>query len=179
MMESVKHLQPGPGVYPDGNRSIWLLGMFVTFHALGEETGQAYSMYEQTVPVGLGPPPHIHHAETEAFLVREGTFEFIRGEEVIRAEQGAFVFVPQGVVHAFKNVGSDLARFLAITTPGGLHEKLLGEIGEPAPSASLPPPLDAPPDAVRIMEIARKYHTEVLPPPAAAADVARMTYLTQ
>ena len=40
--------QAPPGVYPDGNRSIWLLGMLATFRALGEETGGAYSVYEQS-----------------------------------------------------------------------------------------------------------------------------------
>lgn len=152
------------GVYPDGNRSIWLLGMLVTFRAVGEETGGAYSVYEQIVPPGLGAPPHMHHLETEAFLIRDGTFEFIRGDEVLRAASGAFVFVPEGIVHAFTNVGTTPARFLAITTPGGLHEKLLGALGEPAPTDILPPRPDAPPDVERIIQIARKYGTEVLSP---------------
>lgn len=163
-MESPSISQAGPGVYPDGTRSIWLLGMLVTFEALGEETGGAYSIYEQTVPPGLGPPPHIHHQETEAFLVREGTFAFLRGTDRVRAERGAFVFVPAGVVHAFTNIGRGLARFIAITTPGGLHERLLGEIGEPALTRSLPPPPTAPPDVERILRIGRKYGTEVLAP---------------
>lgn len=151
-----------PGVYPDGNRSIWLLGMLVQFRAVGEETGGAYSVYEQIVPPGLGPPPHIHHRETEAFLVREGTFEFLRGDERVRAERGDFVFVPQGVVHAFRNVGPSPARFIAITTPGGLHERLLGDLGEPAPAAALPALPTAPPDAERVRRIAANYDTEVL-----------------
>ncbi len=152
-----------PGVYPDGNRSIWLLGMFVTFRALGEETGGEYSVYEQTVPPGFGPPLHIHHRETEAFLVRQGTFEFQKGKETVRTGQGSFIFVPQGVVHRFTNVGDEPARFLAITTPGGLHEKLLGEIGEPALAEGLPPASIASPDIQRIVSIAKKYETEVLP----------------
>ena len=65
-------------VYPDGGRSIWFLGMLITFKALGEETGGEYSLYEQTVPPQLGVPPHIHHSETEAFYVLEGEFEFLK-----------------------------------------------------------------------------------------------------
>ena len=34
------------GVYPDGGRSIWLLGMLITFKAVGEETGGEYSVFE-------------------------------------------------------------------------------------------------------------------------------------
>jgi mannose-6-phosphate isomerase-like protein (cupin superfamily) len=64
------------GVYPDGGRSVWLLGMLVTFKAVGEETGGEYSLYELTVPPQLGALPHIHHAENEAFYVLEGEVGF-------------------------------------------------------------------------------------------------------
>ena len=154
------------GIYPDGSRSIWLLGMLITFRAVAEETGGEYSLYEQTVPPQLGPPPHIHRQETEAFYVMEGEFEFLKGDETVRVGAGSFVHVPRGVPHAFRNVGDSPARFLAIVTPGGLHEKLLGEIGEPAPRESLPPLPEGPPDVERIVRIAEKYATEVLPPPS-------------
>ena len=152
------------GVYPDGGRSIWLLGMLVTFRAVAEETGGEYSLYEETVPPQLGPPPHIHHKESEAFYVMEGEFEFLKGNQTIRRGVGSFVHVPPGVLHAFRNVGDTPARFLAIVTPGGLHEKLLGEIGEPAERESLPPLPEGPPDVERIVRIAQKYATEVPPP---------------
>ena len=151
------------GVYPDGGRSIWFLGMLITFKALGEETGGEYSLYEQTVPPQGGVPPHIHHSETEAFYVLEGEFEFLRDDRVVRAGAGEFVHVPRGIVHGFTNVGTMPARFLAIATPGGLHERLLSGLGEPARAETLPPPPEGPPDAERIMEIAREYDTEMLP----------------
>jgi mannose-6-phosphate isomerase-like protein (cupin superfamily) len=60
------------GVYPDGGRSIWLMGtLLTTFKAVSEETGGEYSLYETTAPPQLGAPPHIHHRETEAFYVLE------------------------------------------------------------------------------------------------------------
>ena len=65
------------GVYPEGGRSIWLLGMLITFKAVSEETGGEYSVFEQTVPPQAGVPPHIHHQESEAFYVLEGEFELI------------------------------------------------------------------------------------------------------
>ncbi len=163
-MSTILSPQSSCGVYPDGNRSIWILGMLITFKALGEETGGEYSMYEQWVPPGLGAPPHIHHEETEAFLMREGTVEFIKDDQRLPAESGDFVFVPKGVVHGFTNVGDVPARFTAISTPGGLHEKLLGEIGEPAPTPTLPPTPEAPPDIERLIEIGKKYGTEILRP---------------
>ncbi len=153
------------GVYPDGGRTIWLLGMLIEFKALGEETGGEYSLYEQMVPPQLGAPPHIHHKETEAFYILEGEFEFLKGDHTVRAGAGEFVHVPRGVAHGFTNVGTTNAKFLAIVTPGGLHEKLLGEIGEPAKTEALPPSPEGPPNVERIMHVAHKYHTEMLPPP--------------
>ena len=153
------------GVYPDGGRSIWLLGMLITFKAVSEETDGEYSVFEQTVPPQAGVPPHIHHQESEAFYVLEGEFELITGGNATEAGAGEFVLVPRGVVHSFRNLGTTPARFLAIVTPGGLHEKYLSESGQPAESETLPPPPEGPPDVERLRQIARRYHTEMLPPP--------------
>src|SRR4028118_1599819 len=46
------------GVYPDGGRSIWLMGaLLTTFKAVSEETGGAHALYETTAPPQLGAPP--------------------------------------------------------------------------------------------------------------------------
>ena len=154
------------GVYPDGGRSICLMGtLLTTFKAVSEETGGEYSLYETTAPPQLGAPPHIHHRETEAFYVLEGEVEFLKGEHTVRAGVGEFVFIPKGMVHGFTNAGQEVARCLAIVTPGGLHEKLLAGLGEPAKAETLPPPPEGVPDVERIAQIVRKYDTEMLPPP--------------
>ena len=156
--------QGAMGVYPDGGRSIWLLGMLVTFKAVSEETGGEYSLYELTVPPQLGALPHIHHAEAEAFYVLDGEVEFLKGERTLRAAIGEFVFIPRGVVHGFTNVGQEPARCLGIVTPGGLAEKLLTGLGEPAKAETLPPlPVDQP-DVERIAAIVSKYDTEMVLP---------------
>ncbi len=111
--------QGAVGVYPDGGRSIWLLGMLATFKAVSEETGGEYSLYELTVPPQLGALPHIHHRETEAYYVLDGEVEFLKGERTVRAGVGEFVFVPRGMVHGFTSVGQEPARFLGIVTPAG------------------------------------------------------------
>jgi mannose-6-phosphate isomerase-like protein (cupin superfamily)/catechol 2,3-dioxygenase-like lactoylglutathione lyase family enzyme len=152
------------GVYPDGGRSIWLLGMLITFKAVSEETGGEYSLYELTVPPQLGAPPHIHHRETEAYYMLDGEVEFLKGERTVRAGVGQFVHVPNGVVHAFSNVGQEPARFLGIVTPGGLHEKLLSSLGEPAKTETLLAPPEGPPDVERFAAIMREHDSEVLPP---------------
>ena len=53
----------------DGGKAVWFLGHLMVFKALGEHTGGAYSLVDQTLapaPV-VGAPPHIHHGEDEAF----------------------------------------------------------------------------------------------------------------
>jgi mannose-6-phosphate isomerase-like protein (cupin superfamily)/catechol 2,3-dioxygenase-like lactoylglutathione lyase family enzyme len=152
------------GVYADGGRSIWLLGMLITFKAVSEETGGEYSLYELTVPPQLGAPPHIHHRETEAYYVLDGEVEFSKGERTVRAGVGQFVHVPKGMVHAFTNAGQEPARFLGLVTPGGLHEKLLSSLGEQANTETLPAPPEGPPDAEKFAAIMREYDSEVLPP---------------
>jgi mannose-6-phosphate isomerase-like protein (cupin superfamily) len=156
------------GVYPDGGRSIWLMGtLLTTFKAVSEETGGEYSLYETTAPPQIGAPPHIHHRETEAFYVLEGEFEFLKGERTVRAGVGEFVRVPRGVVHGFTNVGDEPARLLGIVTPGGMHEKMLAQIGEQAKTETLPPSPEGPPDMAdmeKAMEKALRYGTELLPP---------------
>src|SRR5689334_10902989 len=94
------------GVFPDGGRSVWLMGMLMTFKAVSEETDGAYSLYVATIPPHVGAPPHIHHRESEAFLLLEGELEFITGERTVRAVAGDFLRVEKGVVHGFTNVGA-------------------------------------------------------------------------
>lgn len=154
------------GVFPDGGRSVWLMGMLCTFKAISADTGGAYSVYVATIPPGAGAPPHIHHRETEAFYMLEGELDFIVGERAIRASSGDFLHVDKGVIHGYTNPGPAIARYVGIVTPGGLHEQLFAALGEEATSETLPPAPAGPPDMAKVIELASRYHTEVLPPPA-------------
>jgi quercetin dioxygenase-like cupin family protein len=142
------------------------MGMLVTFKAVSADTGGAYSLYVATIPPNTGAPPHIHHQETEAFYMLEGALDFIAGERTIRAATGDFLHVNKGVIHGYTNPGPAVARYVGIVTPGGLHEQLFAVLGEEATSETLPPPPAGPPDIARLIELAAKYHTELLPPPA-------------
>ena len=139
--------------------------MLATFKAVSIETDGEYSPYELTVPPQLGALPHIHHAETEAFYVLEGEVEFLKGEHTVRAGGGEFVFIYRGVAHGFKNVGQKPDRCLGIVSPGGLAEKLLMGLGEPAKAETLPPSSEGPLDVERIAQIVSKYGTEMVLPP--------------
>jgi len=163
--DTTRDEQSSVGVFPDGGRSVWLMGMLVTFKAISQDTGDAYSVYVATIPPHTGAPPHIHHQETEAFYLLEGELEFIAGERTVRATSGDFLHVDKDVMHAFTNLGSAIARYVGIVTPGGLHEQLFAAIGEEATSDTVPPPPAGPPDIARLIELASRYHTEIVPPP--------------
>jgi quercetin dioxygenase-like cupin family protein len=65
------------------------------------------------VDPGVALPLHSHHGE-EAVYVLEGDWEFqLEGQAVQRLEAGDVAFVPSGVKHWAKNVGSGTGSVLA------------------------------------------------------------------
>ena len=91
----------------------------------GKDTLGAYSFREFVVEPGTGPVPHRHSREDESFYVLDGQLEFRmgeRGERVIAAGPGSFLFAPRGIPHTFKNVGTSRARALVIISPAGLEK---------------------------------------------------------
>jgi hypothetical protein len=71
----------------------------------------------------------------EVWYVLEGRFRFQLDGEVEDALPGAFVFIPRGVAHTWRNVGDAPGRFLAIVTPPGLEQFFyrFAEIADDAP----------------------------------------------
>lgn len=47
----------------------------------------------------------------------EGSIDYLTGDAWTTAPAGSTVFVPSGVVHAFRNSGSDPARHLVVVSP--------------------------------------------------------------
>ena len=81
------------------------------------ETGGALSMFESTPGPGAGPPMHVHANEDEVLYVVEGTIRFKLGDEMRETPAGGFAFIPQGLRHAWQNVGSEPARVMFFFTP--------------------------------------------------------------
>ena len=146
----------------DEGEAVSMLGERLALKAGSKHTGGAFSLLEDRVAPGGGPPPHIHHDEDEAFYILDGQLKVQCGEESFTAESGAFVFLPRGVPHTFSVLGDDVARFLVICSPAGI-EGLFQELGEPATSLE-PEPLSGPPDIERLIRIANKYNVTLLPP---------------
>jgi mannose-6-phosphate isomerase-like protein (cupin superfamily) len=79
---------------------------------------------EHPVPPGYGVPLHVHAMEDELFYVLEGEITLLTAEGAVSAGPGAFVHLPHGVAHGFRNAGAQPARMLVVTTPGGGLEGL-------------------------------------------------------
>ena len=120
-----------------------------SFKAEGPDTGSSLSITENVLAPGFpGPVPHTHRHTFDIFYVLEGTIAFQLGNASIEAHAGAFVLVPPGIVHAFRNSSGAAARFLNVQTPAGL-EQYLKEVAAESHGGA--------PDASRMAPIASKY----------------------
>jgi mannose-6-phosphate isomerase-like protein (cupin superfamily) len=89
---------------PGEGRTIAVVGDVYRFLAVGEEADGKYALWEAIVPLGGGPPPHVHSREEEGFYILEGEITFTVGDERIVASAGLFANMPVETLHSFKNV---------------------------------------------------------------------------
>lgn len=85
------------------------------------------------------------------------------GGDEVKTTAGSFSFIPSGQPHAFR-IDSATAKFLQFMAPGGIFP-FFEEIGEPAPSPTLPPPSDEPWDIDALLAAMQRHGMEVLGPP--------------
>lgn len=131
-----------------------LLGNLLRFRAKGEN---GYCLVEAISAPGAGAPPNKHPADNEAFYVLEGSFEFTIDGETRQAEGGEFVSIPNGAVHAFRNIGAADGKLLILNVPGTAHVGFFSEAGDPVPSGTtVVPAPDGPPDIPRLLEIGNR-----------------------
>lgn len=111
---------------PAGEGRAYDMGaMQSTFLADGAETADTYSISEWWLEPGTpGPGVHSHDANDDIFYVLEGTVTFIAGDETIAATRGAFLRVPAGVKHDFRNDSDARAGLLNIYIPGGFEQDM-------------------------------------------------------
>jgi mannose-6-phosphate isomerase-like protein (cupin superfamily) len=63
-------------------------------------------------------PPHIHHADDEAWYVLEGVLRFRFGEDTFEAGPGSAVLARKGTPHAYGNARKgQRVRYLLVMTP--------------------------------------------------------------
>lgn len=146
-------LAPGAGDVVD------VLGAPAIYKARAESTGGRLSIFEQAIPAGYGVPPHRHAAEDEAMYVLEGEIDLDGEDGACRVGAGAFVFLPRGRFHSFRNAGPAPARALVICTPGAALERCFKEFAAAGARGALAPEA--------LTAIAAGHGVEIAPPPVA------------
>lgn len=139
----------------DGTK-VWAMGVMVTVKVKSEDTGGAYSVFEDIIPPGAGPVPHTHTKEDETIFVIDGKLRAWLGGKQYDLATGDFVHMPRGVQHYFKNVSDTPTRLLLSYTPGGFEQWFL-DIGKPVTDKDQLPPEITPGDIKRAIVAAEKY----------------------
>jgi len=157
--------QNGLFIEPGQGRSYYFGQDLYTFKAVGEETGEAYTLCEVIVAPGGGAPTHRHNGLNESFYVQDGEIEFQLDDRTFVATAGTFLHSPKGQLHRFTNTTATPAKMLVLTTPAGF-EKFMAEVGkavngEITLGASL-----SPEELDKILTTAPKYGIEIVPPPS-------------
>ena len=133
-----------------------VLGMPLRFLCDSRETGGAWSLFEEDVPLGMGPPPHRHDWD-EAYFILEGEVDFEIDGEPVHSKAGDFNYMPRNTVHAFKGASSSAARVLIFAAPGHsseFFEELNKEVRR------------LPDDLIKVPEIGLRHGIEFMPPRA-------------
>lgn len=141
-----------------GGKQVNILGIPMLIRIHGRDTGGVLSVVESHDRPGGGPPPHIHHHEDETFQILEGEYEFNVAGKTLAAKTGDTIFAPRGLPHTYRCTGKTGGKLSVVITPAGF-EGFFEEIGAMSPQQQQ--------DIPHVMEIAKKFGLEFLPPPGA------------
>ena len=142
----------------DEGTKLNVLGIPLVVRIHGRDSGNTLSVVESHDVPGGGPPPHIHHREDETFQILEGEYEWTVGGKTFVAKKGATIFAPRGVPHTYRYLGQTPGRLMCVITPAGF-EGFFEQISALTPQQQQ--------DIPRVLEIAKKFVLEILPPPKA------------
>jgi mannose-6-phosphate isomerase-like protein (cupin superfamily) len=148
-------------IKPSQGDSFSVVGDILTFKAVSEDTNGQYTLFELRVDPEIGPPPHIHHREDEAFYIQEGELEFQLGDQTVLATPGTFLYSPKGHLHSFKNITNQRAKMLVWCMPAGI-EKYFAEVGVPVNDPEAPTRPVTPEAIDRVVSAGPKYGIEFI-----------------
>jgi quercetin dioxygenase-like cupin family protein len=96
--------------------ALTVLGMPLRMLCEAHETGGAWSLFEEEVPFGMGPPAHRHDWD-EAYYILEGDVDFEIDGQSVRSSRGDFNYLPRNTIHGFKGASQSPARVLIFAAP--------------------------------------------------------------
>ncbi|MEZ5934467.1 MAG: cupin domain-containing protein [Alphaproteobacteria bacterium] len=110
---------------PGGGRRYEMGKLTALFKADEADTRATYSVSEWLLEAGQdGVGAHSHDTNDEIFFVIEGTPEILVGDAWKEFVAGAFLRIPAGVVHDFRNTSEKTARLLNVFIPGGFERDM-------------------------------------------------------
>ena len=145
---------------PREGKRISLLGNDLIHKVVSEDSAGAIWVAEYFMGPGFtGPPPHNHNKMIEIYYVLEGEMTVQLDEQMVNAPSGSCIYVSPETVHTFSNPGTQPAKYLLITCPGGF-EKYFEELPDVVAKHGYSPPPEV------MAQLGQKYDFQ--PPPAAA-----------
>lgn len=142
----------------EGSRAWWFLGSLMTLKAGTADTSGSFTLLEQYMPAGFAPPNHVHLDEEEVFGIVEGRLDVMCDGRHWEVGPGDTVVLPRGVEHGFRVLGDEPARIWHLTAPAKF-ERFVAEVGVPAESPTLPPPM--PVDLEHTVRVAAGYGYQI------------------
>jgi quercetin dioxygenase-like cupin family protein len=103
--------------------------MSVTFLKTRHETGDAFDLFELTIPpFARVPLPHLHRKYDETIFGVDGTVTWTLHDRSSEIRRGVTLFVPRGTPHSYANNAHTPARILCLQTPGVMGPEYYLEI---------------------------------------------------
>ena len=168
MVELTTDAQPLSAFYrPAGSApATWAMGSLFEQVLSAADSGGVLGMALVTQPPGIATPLHRHTREAEAFFLLDGSMTYRAGDDTFHLCAGDFIWLPEGLPHAFRVTGSTPVRFLGFSSPGG-HMALYDEVGIPATERRLPGDDGLPmgEEISRWNEVGPRYGLQVVGPP--------------
>jgi mannose-6-phosphate isomerase-like protein (cupin superfamily) len=114
-----------PGAPLEMGRSV------MTTLAPASATDGRYSLYRFDLqPRSGGPGPHLHRTFAESFAVLSGQVELYDGSAWAVGQPGDHLYVPEGVVHAFRHTDDAPASILMLSAPAAPREDYFTELAD-------------------------------------------------
>ncbi|WP_334058393.1 cupin domain-containing protein [Polaribacter sp. P097] len=119
-----------PKIVSTENQSNSFLGGLRNVILNSKETDGDVYLVEGIMPKGSSVPLHIHELEDEIFHVLEGKVELVIGEKTIQGKKGDIIYLPRGIQHGIKTLGSETVRVLNYVIPGKNFEEFFTKMNE-------------------------------------------------
>lgn len=143
--------------------SLWFMTGHLIVRLEKAKNAEGLSIIEHRMAKDFAPPLHVHHEESETFVILEGKFRFQRDGAIMEAGVGDTIHLPKDSVHGFR-VLSDYGRCLTITN--GPFEDMVRAASRPAETDGLPE--QAPPTVAQqqaLSQICSAHGIDLVGPP--------------